>query len=152
MGLFKLGSLIRFIPVAVIIGFTNAIAVLIILSQIKDFLGLEIVRMPADFWGLTQSLWLAKNTLNPYALAVSGSGLLFLIIWQGVLPNWLQNQLKRNSQLGLASKTRQAYLFLSKLNKVPGPILVLVFCTTWVWLAQWPYQALVLALAAYLVN
>jgi len=120
MGLFKLGSLIRFIPVAVIIGFTNAIAVLIILSQIKDFLGLEIVRMPADFWGLTQSLWLAKNTLNPYALAVSGSGLLFLIIWQGVLPNWLQNQLKRNSQLGLASKTRQAYLFLSKLNKVPA--------------------------------
>jgi len=38
MGLFKLGTLIRFIPVAVIIGFTNGIAVLVALSQIKDFL------------------------------------------------------------------------------------------------------------------
>ena len=48
MGLFKLGTLIRFIPVAVVIGFTNGIAVLIALSQIKDFLGLHL-NMPADF-------------------------------------------------------------------------------------------------------
>ncbi|MGN1209606.1 MAG: SulP family inorganic anion transporter, partial [Duodenibacillus sp.] len=40
MGLFKLGSFIRFIPVSIVIGFTNGIAVLIGLSQIKDFLGL----------------------------------------------------------------------------------------------------------------
>jgi len=49
MGLFRLGTLVRFIPVSVVIGFTNGIAVLIMLSQIKDFLGLKVPSMPADF-------------------------------------------------------------------------------------------------------
>ncbi|MFM9992912.1 MAG: SulP family inorganic anion transporter [Burkholderiaceae bacterium] len=49
MGLFKFGNLIRFMPVSVVIGFTNGIAVLIATSQIKDFLGLDVQRMPADF-------------------------------------------------------------------------------------------------------
>jgi hypothetical protein len=53
MGLFKLGTLIRFIPIAVVIGFTNGIAVLIALSQCKDFLGLQVGAMPADFFGIT---------------------------------------------------------------------------------------------------
>lgn len=44
MGLFRLGTLVRFIPIAVIVGFTNGIAVLIIMSQIKDFFGLQIDR------------------------------------------------------------------------------------------------------------
>ena len=56
MGLFRLGSLIRFIPVAVVIGFTNGIAVLIMVSQIKDFLGLRIDTMPADFFGILTTL------------------------------------------------------------------------------------------------
>ena len=51
MGLFKLGSFIRFIPVSIVIGFTNGIAVLIGLSQVKDFLGLTIDKMPAGFFG-----------------------------------------------------------------------------------------------------
>ncbi len=51
MGLTRIGSLIRFIPVAIIIGFTNGIAVLIALSQVKDFLGMKIKDMPADFFG-----------------------------------------------------------------------------------------------------
>lgn len=41
MGLLRLGSLVRFIPVPIVIGFTNGIAVLIALSQMKDFLGLK---------------------------------------------------------------------------------------------------------------
>src|SRR5689334_25036058 len=36
MGVFRLGGLIRFIPVRIVIGFTNGIAVLILLSQVKD--------------------------------------------------------------------------------------------------------------------
>jgi hypothetical protein len=56
MGLLKLGNLVRFIPVAVVIGFTNGIAVLVALSQIKDFLGLNVPNMPADFWGILQTL------------------------------------------------------------------------------------------------
>jgi SulP family sulfate permease len=42
MGAFRLGTLVRFIPIAVIIGFTNGIAFLIALSQLKDFLGLSL--------------------------------------------------------------------------------------------------------------
>ena len=56
MGLFRLGNLIRFIPVAVVIGFTNGIAVLIMLSQIKDLLGLKIQTMPADFFSMLKVL------------------------------------------------------------------------------------------------
>jgi len=56
MGLFKLGTLVRFIPISVIIGFTNGIAVLIALSQVKDFLGLNIPKMPGDFFGILGAL------------------------------------------------------------------------------------------------
>ena len=45
----RLGGLIRFIPVSIVIGFTNGIAVLILLSQMKDFLGLDIT-MPDEFF------------------------------------------------------------------------------------------------------
>ena len=49
MGLLRLGVLIRFTPVAVITGFTNGIAVLIGMLQLKDFLGLPIQTLPAIF-------------------------------------------------------------------------------------------------------
>ncbi|MEO7402122.1 MAG: SulP family inorganic anion transporter, partial [Burkholderiales bacterium] len=57
MGLTGIGSLIRFIPVGIIVGFTNGIAVLIALSQVKDFLGLRIDKMPADFFGATRAIF-----------------------------------------------------------------------------------------------
>ena len=71
MGLFRLGTLIRFIPVAVVIGFTNGIAVLIMLTQIKDFLGLKVATMPADFFGILNALWLNLHTANLAALLLA---------------------------------------------------------------------------------
>lgn len=50
MGMLKLGSLIRFIPVSIVIGFTNGITVLIALSQLKDFWGFKVTELPADFF------------------------------------------------------------------------------------------------------
>eukprot|EP01041_Mallomonas_annulata_P019088 gene19088-38282_t len=50
LGLFRLGTLVRFVPVSIVIGFTNGIAVLIALSQVKDWLGLSIERMPGNFF------------------------------------------------------------------------------------------------------
>ena len=50
LGLFRLGTLVRYVPVSVVIGFTNGIAVLVALSQLRDWLGLDIARMPADFF------------------------------------------------------------------------------------------------------
>jgi sulfate permease, SulP family len=50
LGLSGLGRLVRHVPVSIVIGFTNGIAVLIALSQVKDWLGLDIAKMPADFF------------------------------------------------------------------------------------------------------
>jgi SulP family sulfate permease len=50
MGLFRLGTLVRYVPVSIVIGFTNGIATLILISQIKDWLGLSIAKMPADMF------------------------------------------------------------------------------------------------------
>lgn len=49
MGLARFGSLIKFIPHPVVAGFTSGIAVIIFSSQIKDFLGLQMGTVPADF-------------------------------------------------------------------------------------------------------
>jgi sulfate permease, SulP family len=82
MGLFRLGTLIRFIPIAVIIGFTNGIAVLIGLSQVKEFFGLQITKMPAEFFQAVQTLYAAADTVNPVALMMSIGTLTFLIAWR----------------------------------------------------------------------
>jgi SulP family sulfate permease len=82
MGAFRLGTLIRFIPVAVIIGFTNGIAVLIGLSQVKEFFGLQIAKMPAEFFQAVQTLYAAADTVNPIALMLSLGSLAILISWK----------------------------------------------------------------------
>lgn len=82
MGLFRLGTLIRFIPVAVIIGFTNGIAILIGLSQVKEFFGLQITKMPAEFFQTIQTLYAAADTVNPIALMLSMGSLALLICWR----------------------------------------------------------------------
>ncbi len=49
MGLMRLGNLLKFIPHPLIVGFTSGIAIIIFSSQIKDFFGLDIQTVPADF-------------------------------------------------------------------------------------------------------
>jgi SulP family sulfate permease len=82
MGMFRLGTLVRFIPIAVIIGFTNGIAFLIGLSQIKDFFGLQIEKMPAQFFQVIQALYQAAGTVNPIALILACASLAVLILWR----------------------------------------------------------------------
>ena len=82
MGAFRLGTLVRFIPIAVIIGFTNGIAFLIGLSQIKDFFGLQIEKMPAHFFQTIQALYLAADTFNSIALSVACGSLGIIIFWR----------------------------------------------------------------------
>ena len=81
LGLFRLGTLIRFIPVSVVIGFTNGIAVLIMLSQIRDFLGLKIESMPADFFGMLRTLGQNLHSANLAALLVALGSLSLLVGW-----------------------------------------------------------------------
>jgi SulP family sulfate permease len=81
MGLLKLGQLVRFIPVSIVIGFTNGIAVLIALSQVKDALGLSIDKLPADFFSQIGALAGALHTINPAAVAICALSLGLIVIW-----------------------------------------------------------------------
>jgi SulP family sulfate permease len=110
MGLFRLGSLIRFIPVAVVIGFTNGIAVLIMLSQVKDFLGLPIDAMPADFFGILNALSSHLGRTNLAALLVALGSLSLLVGWMRLGRRLLETP----------------YRWLSM---VPGSIIALLFAT-----------------------
>jgi SulP family sulfate permease len=81
LGVARLGSAIKFIPYPVITGFTSAIALIIFSSQVKDFLGLRMGDVPADFaekWGAYAG---AIGTVNPSALLVSGTALVIILLW-----------------------------------------------------------------------
>jgi SulP family sulfate permease len=81
MGAFRLGQVIRFIPVSIVTGFTSGIAVIIAMQQLKDFFGLEIERMPANFLSQIGTLWAARGTVNWAALALGAASLVLLFFW-----------------------------------------------------------------------
>lgn len=81
MGLAGLGSWIRFIPVSVVSGFTKGIAVLILLSQVKEFLGLRIGELPADFLPRITALWQGLPTANAQSVALGAGCVLLIALW-----------------------------------------------------------------------
>jgi sulfate permease, SulP family len=81
MGAFRLGNLVRFVPVAIVIGFTNGIAVLIILSQLRDFFGLQLEEVPADFFHKLRALAQAAPSADPVTIALAVSSLGVIFVW-----------------------------------------------------------------------
>lgn len=81
MGLFKLGGFIKFIPVSIVIGFTNGIAVMIGMQQVKDFLGLTVEKMPADFFGMVSTVLANLHTINPWSLGIAAASFLLIKFW-----------------------------------------------------------------------
>lgn len=81
MGALRLGVLVRYIPVAIVTGFTNGIAVLIALAQLKDLLGLHIDRMPADFFGQIDVIARHAGELNPAAPAMALACMAIVLLW-----------------------------------------------------------------------
>jgi SulP family sulfate permease len=81
MGWLKLGALVRYVPVTIIIGFTNGIAVLIALSQLKDLFGLPINKMPSDFFAQIGALASHATQFNPLALAIGLASLALVVVW-----------------------------------------------------------------------
>ncbi len=79
LGLTGLGRTVRFIPRPVIVGFTNGIAILIASTQIKDFFGLSINRVPGDFVGRMETLFARFNTLSWHATALACSGIVVIL-------------------------------------------------------------------------
>jgi sulfate permease, SulP family len=114
MGLFRFGTLIKFIPYPVTTGFTSGIGVMIFTGQIKDFLGLTILNeqgtaatVPADFVPKVQVISAHITTINWYTAGVGIGSLAILILLRKLLP------------------------------KVPGAIVAVIFATALVWIMGW---------------
>ena len=120
MGLLRLGVLIRFIPVAVITGFTNGIAVLIGMLQLKDFLGLPVQAMPADVFGIVSVISTHLNQADTSTLLLTTCSLLLLVFWQRLMPRWLPTKVAQ------------------RLSLMPGPMLVMLLATVFVYITDWP--------------
>ncbi len=86
MGFFKLGSLIKFIPRSVTIGFTSGIAVIIFTGQIENFLGLEGMEKKQYFHETFLQIIEKLPTLNWYSILTALIGVLILIIVPKLFP------------------------------------------------------------------
>jgi sulfate permease, SulP family len=114
LGLFKLGALVRYIPVTIIIGFTNGIAVLIALSQMKDLLGLKIDKMPGDFFSQIGTLWLHIGGFNPWALAIGLACFGGLFLWPRLFVS------------GAFTEKLIEGTSVKALSRLPGPVVALL--------------------------
>ncbi|MDD2609197.1 MAG: SulP family inorganic anion transporter [Giesbergeria sp.] len=130
LGLFRLGNLVRFVPVSIVIGFTNGIAVLIALSQLKDWLGLSIEKMPGNFFSQVQVLALHMDTVNLHALALGLACLAGLFLWPRLF-------LKGSPVLRVAEgHTVRAFA------RVPAPVVALVTLTALAYLLELPVETI----------
>ncbi len=77
MGLLKLGSVIKFIPYPIVVGYTSGIALTIFSTQIRDLFGMHIENVPLDFFAKWQVYFESISTINWIA---AGVGLLSIII------------------------------------------------------------------------
>lgn len=113
MGLFKLGSMIKFIPRPLVIGFTNGIAVLIALSEVKDFLGLKIDNLPAEFSHKLAALYHALPSMDLWSVALAMLSMLLILFYP---KTWAQ--------------------------RLPSPIVALILGTTAVALFNLPVETI----------
>ncbi len=134
LGLFRLGNLVRLVPVSIIIGFTSGIAVLIALSQLKDALGLTVDVMPADFFSQIQTLAQHIGSVNGHAVALTGLCVLGLVVWPRL---WAQST--RWQVVDDLPGMRRAFKSASRL---PGPVVALVTLTLLAYLAHMPVQTI----------
>ena len=118
MGIARMGQLIRFIPVTVVIGFTNGIAVVIFLAQIKDFFGLKIDNLPAEFFGRIETLAAHAHTVDLPTLALAAACFIFLLSY---------NRLAERLPL---------------LRRAPGPLAVLVVGTLVAYVFDLPVETI----------
>ncbi len=107
-GLLKLGALLRYFPHPLIVGFTSGIAVVIFSTQIKDALGLNIEKLPAEFLQKWEIYFSNLQDTNLYALVITALTILIVIYSKHIT------------------------------KKVPGSFLAIIFITAVVWLTNIP--------------
>lgn len=134
MGLLRLGRLVRYVPVSIVIGFTNGIAVLIASSQLKDWLGLDIAKMPADFFTQLKVIVQHLGTFNPYAFGLGSACVAGLFLW----PRLWSDRSPIQYALELPGMRRAANISA----RMPGPIVALVSLTLIAWYFALPVETI----------
>jgi SulP family sulfate permease len=125
LGLLKLGTLVRYVPVSIVVGFTNGIAMLIALSQVKDFLGLQVEKMPADFFSQIKVISTHLGSTNGYALALALTCLAGLFVWPRLFARSPQEK-GMTARLVQSFEALQLHHAMRVASRLPGPIVALV--------------------------
>jgi len=129
MGALRLGAWVRYIPVSIVIGFTNGIAVLIGLSQLKDFFGLPIRQMPADFFSQLQLIGSHLSQMNWAAPVVGCACVLVVSLWPKTYA------MERNT-------TGPQARMLRWMAQLPGTVIALLGATVAVYGLQLPLETI----------
>ena len=80
MGLTGLGTAVKFIPRPIVIGFTNGIAILIASTQIKDFFGLNLEKVPGEFWLRMEAIAHNFRTISPSATLLAAGTVAIILL------------------------------------------------------------------------
>ena len=81
LGITGLGTAVKYIPRPVVVGFTNGIAVIIASTQIKDFFGLQVDKVPGEFLARLEVLARAYRTFSPMATGLAVSALILILLF-----------------------------------------------------------------------
>ncbi len=112
MGLTGMGSAVKYIPRPIVIGFTNGIAILIASTQVKDFFGLKLEKVPGVFWLRIEALARNFHTFSLEATGLAAGTILIILVCRGLS------------------------------NRIPGAIVALVLGTLAVWIFKLPVETI----------
>ena len=84
MGLTGMGSAVKFIPRPIVIGFTNGIAILIASTQVKDFFGLKLEKVPGVFWLRMEALAKNFHSLSIEATVLAIGTIVIIVVCRGL--------------------------------------------------------------------
>lgn len=111
MGFAKLGNYLKFIPYPLIVGFTSEIALIIFSSQIKDFLGMPIESLPADFidkWVVYGNYF---TQINWIAFIIALSTVIIILNFHRITTK-VPGSIIKNKRRLLFRKARTSYLIV----------------------------------------
>ncbi len=86
MGLTGLGTAVKFIPRPIVVGFTNGIALLIASTQLKDFFGLQIEKIPGEFLARMETLIAHAGTFSPLQTTLAAICLAVIVLIAKFVP------------------------------------------------------------------
>ncbi len=112
MGLTGMGAAVKYIPRPIVIGFTNGIAILIASTQVKDFFGLKLEKVPGVFWLRIEALVQNFHTFSLEATGLAAGTILIILVCRAVS------------------------------NRIPGAIVALVLGTLAVWIFKLPVETI----------